>query len=205
MTIQWVSMMGYIAAVLVACTFYMKTTIPLRIFAIASNVCFIIYAVFQNPILYPVFILHIFLLPLNITRLIQLKKLIREAKSEVTKDKTFEWLIPYMKKRTFKPGSVLFQKGGQTDKLYLIQQGSVVLPEINRVVGPGEMIGEIGALSPHKQATTSALCDGEVHVLMIHETQVLALYYQNPNFGLYLLQILMRRFMDSDEALKDFS
>jgi len=205
MIIQWVSLMGYIAALLVACTFYMKTTIPLRIFAIASNFCFIIYAVFQHPILYPVLILHTFLLPLNITRLVQLKKLIKEAKSEVNKDKSFDWLIPYMKKESFKRGSVLFQQGDQTDKLYLIQQGRVVLPEINRLVGPGEMIGEIGALSPHKQATTSALCEEDLHVLTIHETQVLALYYQNPNFGLYLLQILMKRFMDTHEALKEFS
>jgi hypothetical protein len=204
MTIQWVSLMGYFAAILVGCTFYMKTTIPLRIFAIASNFCFITYAVFHHPVLYPVLILHTFLLPLNITRLVQLKKLIKEAKSEVSKDKSFDWLIPYMKKEVFKRGSVLFQRGEPNSKLYLIQQGRVILPEINRIVGPGEMIGEIGVLSPHKLATTTALCEDDLHVLTIHETQVLALYYQNPNFGLYLLQILMKRFIDTQEELKEF-
>lgn len=72
--IDWVSMVGYIAALLVASTFCMKTMVPLRCFAIASNLCFIIYAYFTFPILYPVLTLHGFLLPLNCHRLISLLK-----------------------------------------------------------------------------------------------------------------------------------
>lgn len=203
MTISWVSLMGYFAAFLVGCTFYMKTTIPLRLFAIGSNVSFIVYGFFNEPMLFPVLILHIFLLPLNVTRLIQLKRMIKEAKKEAEKDKSFDWLVPYMKNESFKRGAILFRQGDKTDKMFLIQRGRVILPEINRVLGPGEMIGEIGALSPHKQALTSAICDDDVRLLSIHETQVLALYYQNPNFGLSLLQILMKRFMDSHIAMEE--
>ena len=72
--IDWVSMVGYIAALLVASTFCMKTMVALRCFAIASNFCFIIYAYFTFPILYPVLALHGFLLPLNCHRLISLLK-----------------------------------------------------------------------------------------------------------------------------------
>lgn len=203
MMMHWVSVMGYFAALLVACTFYMKTTIPLRLFAIGSNFSFIIYAVFHHPILYPVLVLHMFLLPLNLTRLLQIKKMIKEAKSEVHQEKSFEWLIPYMKKETFKSGSTLFQKGDNIDKMFLIQQGRVLLPEVNHIVGPGEMLGEIGALSPHKHATTSAICENDLQALTIHETKVLSLYYQNPNFGLSLLQILMQRFIETHEALQE--
>ena len=54
---------GYIASVLVFTTFYMKTMVPLRLVAIASNVAFIIYALWGR--LTPILILHVLLLPLD--------------------------------------------------------------------------------------------------------------------------------------------
>lgn len=74
MMVSWVSMVGYIAALLVASTFYMKTMIALRCFALASNFCFITYAYFTVPTLYPVLCLHLFLVPLNSYRLTCLLK-----------------------------------------------------------------------------------------------------------------------------------
>jgi hypothetical protein len=71
---DWISIVGYTAALLVATTFYMKTMIALRCFAIASNLCFIIYAYFHLPILYPILLLHVFLFPLNLHRLLGLLK-----------------------------------------------------------------------------------------------------------------------------------
>jgi len=71
---DWVSFVGYFAATLVATTFYVRTMIPLRCFALASNVCFIFYAYFSSPQLYPVLLLHMYLLPLNGFRLRDLIK-----------------------------------------------------------------------------------------------------------------------------------
>lgn len=66
---DWVEVVGSIAAVLVALTFCMKSMIALRTIAIASNICFIIYAYCTTPILYPILYLHMFLMPLNGYRL----------------------------------------------------------------------------------------------------------------------------------------
>ncbi len=71
---DWVSFVGYVASILVASTFYVKTMIPLRCFALASNVGFITYAYFSTPQLYPVLLLHVCLLPLNGMRLKDLIK-----------------------------------------------------------------------------------------------------------------------------------
>src|SRR5690242_332745 len=98
---DWVSIIGYLAAVLVASSFYMKTMIPLRVFAIASNVCFITYGFFSSPVLYPVMILHLFLLPLNIIRLWQIKKLIDGMRAYSKGDYSLEWLAPYMMKEVY--------------------------------------------------------------------------------------------------------
>ena len=62
--------LGYLAAVLVFCSFYAKSIVALRLVAITSNVAFIGYAAARG--LQPVFILHAVLLPLNCWRLVQL-------------------------------------------------------------------------------------------------------------------------------------
>lgn len=67
---DWVTLMGYGAACLVAATFYARSMASLRCFAIASNICFIVYA--SQLTLYPILLLHVLLLPLNINRLLQL-------------------------------------------------------------------------------------------------------------------------------------
>ncbi len=54
---------GYIASALVFATFYMRTMLPLRIVAVASNLAFITYASIDG--LTPILILHAALLPLN--------------------------------------------------------------------------------------------------------------------------------------------
>ena len=64
---------GYLAALLVFCSFYARTVVPLRLVAIASNLAFIAYASAKG--LHPVLVLHAVLLPLNCVRLLQLRAL----------------------------------------------------------------------------------------------------------------------------------
>ena len=62
---------AWLAAGLVFMSFFMKTIVPLRTMAIASNIVFICYAlmgihfgVFDKVL--PIFVLHVALLPLNL-------------------------------------------------------------------------------------------------------------------------------------------
>jgi hypothetical protein len=100
---------GYIASVLVLTTFYMKTMIPLRYCAIASNIAFIAYAFLDR--IYPVLVLHLLLLPLNIKRLVEIRHLIRDIKQAAAGGFSFDAMIPFLTKRTFRAGSTLFRKG----------------------------------------------------------------------------------------------
>ena len=72
--LNFVDILGFAAAALVLLTFGMKTMLPLRLFAIASNVLFASYGFLAN--IYPVMLLHLALLPLNVMRLVQLRRLI---------------------------------------------------------------------------------------------------------------------------------
>ena len=65
-------LIGYVASTLVFATFYVKRILALRLIAICSNVAFILYGFGCH--LHPIFILHSLLLPLNLYRIIELKR-----------------------------------------------------------------------------------------------------------------------------------
>jgi hypothetical protein len=191
---SWLEVIGYVASALVLSTFYMKTMIPLRYCAIASNVAFIAYGFFGA--IYPVLVLHLLLLPLNVKRLLEIRQLIRDIQRASTAGFSFDAVIPFLTKRTFRAGQPLFRKGDGATHLYLLSQGSVRLPEIEVLVSEeGAMIGEIGLFAPNHERTTSAICETDVVALMLTEDKVLQLYYQNPRFGFSLVQLVIRRLL----------
>ena len=66
---SWIDYVGFLAALTVLATFCMDTILPLRGFAIASNILFIVYGIAGQ--LYPVLLLHAVLLPINISKIVQ--------------------------------------------------------------------------------------------------------------------------------------
>jgi CRP-like cAMP-binding protein len=192
--INWVQLIGYTASLLVFSTFYMKTMIPLRCVAIASNVALLTYGYFAG--LYPVFLLHTVLLPLNIFRLHQMRKLIQRVRRSLRRDFSVEWIIPFVAREDFKKEEALFRKGDPADKLYYLEKGAVRLPEVDRTVGAGEIVGEVGVFSPFKERTASAVCTTDSTFLVLSERKALELYHQNPDFGLCLMRTIIRRLLD---------
>ena len=67
----WVDIVGYAAAVAVLGSFCMTTIVPLRILAVVSNLLFGTYGIMAH--LYPVFLLHSILLPINLFKLVRLQ------------------------------------------------------------------------------------------------------------------------------------
>jgi len=61
------NLLGYAASCAVLVTFLMRTMAPLRFVAILSNVLFLSYGYIEQ--IYPVFFLHVVLLPINCWRL----------------------------------------------------------------------------------------------------------------------------------------
>jgi CRP/FNR family cyclic AMP-dependent transcriptional regulator len=89
-TNAWVEAAGYLASFLVFATFCMKTMVPLRVEAISSKVAFIVYSFYDS--LYPIFILHSVLLPLNVARTVQMLRLRRLVQKAAKGDFSSEWL-----------------------------------------------------------------------------------------------------------------
>ena len=193
-SLNWVQLAGYAASLLVFSTFYMKTMIPLRCVAIASNVAFLTYGYFAS--LYPVFFLHVVLLPLNVFRLRQMYRLKERLRQALERELSLESLLPFVKRESFKGKEPLFHKGDAADKLYYLEQGTVWLPEVNKTIHAGEIVGEMGVFSPFKERTASAVCATDSTFLVLGERTALELYYQNPDFGLFMVRTIIRRFLD---------
>ena len=190
-----VEVAGYIAAILVFLTFYMKTMIPLRLVGICSNCVFILYAYFGA--LYPVLFLHIILLPLNILRLREMLRLTRQVRAATQADLNMDWLRPFTSTRRLASGDVLFRKGESADSMFFIVSGSYCLAEIGVELSSGQVVGELGLLAPDQSRTQTLECTAGGEVLQITYDQVKQLYYQNPQFGFYFLQLTTLRLFEN--------
>jgi CRP/FNR family cyclic AMP-dependent transcriptional regulator len=185
---------AWVAALLVFSSFFMKTMIPLRVVAIGSNVAFVSYALLGLKYgifgrVYPILVLHSLLLPLNVLRLRQIKRLIN-AVNRASKSETLDYLIPYMRSEGHSRGETLFSKGDAADKLYLIEQGSIYFPEAEKRVSNGEVFGEVGLFAPQSVRSLSAVCEDDCRLHVITKDKALELYYQNPRFGFFLIRMV---------------
>ena len=189
-------LLGFLAAFLMFSTFYMKNMIPLRIIGMASNATFIIYAV--NAEVWPLLVLHTVLLPMNFFRLIQMRKLIEQVRSASEDNMSFEFMIPHMHKEKFNKDEVVFRRGDMADKIYLLKSGILTLDELDIVIKPGEIFGEMGVFASEPIRGATLRCGSEVELLSMTDTQIKQLYYQNPQFGFYLIQLLLKRFSQNE-------
>lgn len=193
----WVEAAGYFASALVFATFCMKTMIPLRLAAIASNVAFIVYGFTGH--IYPVFILHSVLLPMNIWRTIEMLRLVKRVEAAATGDLSVDWLKPFMKTARHKAGEFLFRRGDEADRLYMLISGTILLEEIDYVLKPGILFGEIALFSPDHCRTQTAKCLTDIELLWISERDLAQLCYQNPAVAFHLLRLITSR-LSSDSA-----
>jgi hypothetical protein len=68
---SWVDFLGFAAALSVLASFCMSTILALRALALLSNVLFILYGLCAH--VYPVLMLHVILLPINLIKLSRIK------------------------------------------------------------------------------------------------------------------------------------
>jgi CRP/FNR family transcriptional regulator, cyclic AMP receptor protein len=184
-------LLGYAAAACVFVTFYMKTMVPLRIAGIVSNFLFIGYgyAVDAHPVLF----LHLILLPLNVLRLHQMRKLIRQIEDATKQDLNLKWVKPFGSTRSFAVGDVVFHRGDPADEMFFIVSGCFRVKERNVDLQIGEVFGELGLLNAGQARTATVECAANGELLRISYEQVKQLYVQDPKFGFYFLHLVSRR------------
>lgn len=188
---SWLEIVGYVASGLTFATFCMKAMLPLRYIAVCSNVGFIIYGYFSH--LYPVVMLHLLLLPLNVTRILELRKLIGQVRQAGQGEVSIESLLPFMTRRRFRKGEVLFRKGDAANEMYYMLEGVVHVEEVNMDIGRGQMAGVIGVFAPEKTRPWTAVYKTDGEILVLSDEKAMQLFYQNPRFGISLARLITKR------------
>jgi len=198
--LTWLDGVAWLAAALAITGSAMRTIIPLRCIGIATNAVSLTYAVMMR--MYPSITVNLILLPLNAVRLYQMVRLIRQVKQASKSDLNMDWLKPFMTRRAVKAGEILFAKGDSADCMYYTLSGRYRLRELDIELLQGQVVGEMGLMSPDNRRTQTLECLEDGEVLNISYDEVRQLYFQNPEFGFYFLRLTSERMFKNMERLE---
>lgn len=104
-------------------------------------------------------------------------------------------LLPYMTLEKVKSATTLFSLGDPSEKMYFIHSGTVSLEEFDVEQSTGAMFGEIAVFTSDNRRTCTAVCLDDCEFYTLDTDTMLQLYYQNPDFGMCLVRLLVDRLM----------
>ena len=190
---QWIEAFGYLGALMTLATFSMKTMLHLRMVGIVANLAFVTYGVLDH--VYPVLLLHMTLLPLNVRRLWQLLQMTRQIQAIPASRLSMEWLKPFSRRKDAQAGETLFGKGDAATEILFVLSGRFRAVEADVVLEPGEVIGELGLITKEHKRTQTVVCEQAGSLLQINYDEVRQMYFQNPRFGFFFLELVAERLM----------
>lgn len=187
----WLEVASYVAPALVFVSFFMKEIIPLRLVAIVSNVAFVIFAIGAG--LIPILILHAALLPLNIWRVVDYRRLQAKVREASRGSPDLAKVVPLMERLSVPAGTVLFRAGDPADALYYVEDGTLTLEELGVEIGPGAILGEIALFLDGEGRTATATCTTDCTLRSLSRNRVEELVMVDPSFGLFLTRLVASR------------
>jgi CRP-like cAMP-binding protein len=194
------NVLALVGAAFYVATLMMRTIVPLRIIGIISITFFIAYGLVAGAV--STFLLYLLSLPINVIRLRQMLSLVKKARMSAQGDLSMDWLRPYMTPRKYRKGDVLFRKGDVANEMFLTVTGKFLVAEIGVEVPPGRIMGELGFVAPKNKRTQTVKCVESGDVLTITYETLLELYFQNPEFGYYLLSLTSERLLQNVSRLE---
>src|SRR4029077_3356313 len=194
------NMLALAGAAFYVATLMMRTIVPLRVIGIISIAFFMAYGLVAGAV--GTFLLYLLSLPVNVIRLRQMLSLVKKARTSAQGDLSMDWLRPYMTPRKYRKGEVLFRKGDVANEMFLTVTGKFLVTEIGIELPPGRIMGELGFVAPKNRRTQTIQCIENGDVLTITYETLLELYFQNPEFGYYLLSLTSERLLQNISRLE---
>jgi hypothetical protein len=179
---------------------YSKTMIRLRIASTIANFLGVIVGATSGNM--AVLARHLILFPLDLMRLREMRKLVASVKRAADGELKVEWLKPFMHPSKVKAGALLFRKGEEADRAYMLIEGEIELPEMGIRLPPGTLFGEMALFTEDGVRTASARALTDCRLLSITYEEFEQLYFQNPQFGLYLIRLIVRRCQANTQQLE---
>jgi hypothetical protein len=194
------NMFALVGAIFFVATLLTQTMVPLRVANMIGCAFFAGFGALAGNV--TTFLLYLLMLPINAYRLRQMLNLVKKARGATQGDTSMEWLKPFMTERKYRKGAVLFKKDDTADEMFLTVTGSFLVKEINVKLPPGQLMGELGFLSPDNKRTATVECTEDGHVLTITYEKLLEIYFQNPQFGYYFLVLTSHRLLENIARLE---
>ena len=195
------SLCALIGAIFFVATLLTRTMVPLRVSNMVSNLSFAAYGALAGDV--KTFLLYLLLFPINAVRLRQMLKLVEKARTATQGDMSMEWLKPFMTERRYRRGDVLFKKDEPANEMLLTVTGKFLVKEIGVELPPGNLMGELGFLTPNNRRTATIECLEDGQVLSITYDRLLEIYFQNPQFGYYFLVLTSQRLLENIARLEE--
>lgn len=184
---------GFIGAGLTLASYSMKSMLPLRLVALASNVFFVIYGIYEAAI--PSLVLYATLIPINAKKAWDIRRLIRDMERAKADSPIAEWLLPHMKPLQAKAGHVLWRQGDRATEMIYVEAGQLRLVEYDELLGPGSLVGEIGLFSPDSKRTRTISCETDCELYSLSSEGMAQLYYLNPKLGFHVMRLVVARLL----------
>lgn len=191
------ALLAYVASALTVGSLGMKTMLPLRIFALIGNVIFIAYGVLEQSFFLA--LVNLVILPVNVFRLIEIKRLIQNVRDAANENHVFDALMPFARRITPKRGEVLIRKGDPSDSLYLVLEGSLWVEEAKAELGAGTVVGEIGVLSGTRKRTATVIVKTDCVLARVSAEDFQQVYFTHPSVGLSLVRLVIDRLVAQKE------
>ncbi|HMN70796.1 MAG TPA: Crp/Fnr family transcriptional regulator [Rhodoblastus sp.] len=196
----WPYLFGFAGVVLVIASYWMQSILRLRGFAILANIFGMIYGFFApSPVSA---VQHVVSLPLNVLRLREMRRLTARLGRAASGDLSMDWLRPFMRRRAFKAGEIVFAKGDAADCVFVVASGAYRLIETGIDIHVGQMVGEMGLVNDDQARTQGLECIEEGELLVATYVEIKELFFQNPEFGFYFLRLVSRRFLQNIARLE---
>jgi hypothetical protein len=189
------NMFALLGAIFFVATLLTQTMVPLRVANMIGCLFFAIFGALSGAI--TTFLMYLLLVPINAYRLRQMLALVKKARSATQGDTSMEWLKPFMTERKYRKDDILMKKGDLADEMLMTVTGRFRVVEINVELPPGNLMGELGFLTPDNRRTATIECIEAGHVLTITYEKLLEIYFQNPQFGYYFLVLTSQRLLDN--------
>ena len=194
------NLFALIGAIFFVATLLTQTMVPLRVANMIGCAFYAGFGALTGTI--TTFLLYLLLIPINAWRLRQMLQLVKMARTATQGDTSMEWLKPFMSERKYKKGDVLFKKDDVANEMFMTITGKFLVKEINVELPPGNIMGELGFLSPDNRRTATVQCLEDGQVLTITYEKLLEIYFQNPQFGYYFLVLTSQRLLENIARLQ---
>lgn len=201
---NWIEAIGWLASLTTVAAYSVSTMLPLRLFAILSSLCFLIYAAIMQ--VWPLLAMELILLPINTYRFWEVLSLRGKlGKASADRGSDFSLIKAYGKRSQIEAGSIVFERGDAVDQLYYLDTGRIRIEDMGIELAAGDVFGEIAFFTDAATRTATARCIEDAEVYGITETQLMRLQFEDPSFGLSLMRTITRRLMENKQSAQSLS